>query len=128
LSYRSAGNNTGGADIALYVFPGDSRVGGGGYVVVAGAQFPGGAGARFKSGSGLAATGGAVAVRNASGAIVDSVAYDALTTANNFTEGFPAPNPPMTSSIIRSPNGTDTDNNSRDFQISLVSTPGAANL
>lgn len=126
LNYRSAANNSGGADIALFVFTNDAQIPGNGFVVIAGNGFPGAAGGRFATG-GLAANGGAVGVRNAAGAVIDSVSYDALTTTNIFTESFPAPNPPPTSSIVRAPDGTDTDNNSRDLTTSLLASPGASN-
>jgi hypothetical protein len=126
LNYRSAANNSGGADIALFIFPTGSEVPGHGFVVLAGTGFGGPVGGRFQTG-GLAAVGGAVAVRNASGAIVDAVAYEVLTTANFFTEALPAVTPPATSSIVRIPDGADTDNNAHDFRISLVATPSAIN-
>jgi Lamin Tail Domain len=126
LDYRSAANNSGGADIALLIFPTASMVEPGGFVVIGGLGFPGPVAGRIVSG-GLAAVGGAVAIRNPAGIVVDSVSYDILTTANFFTEGTPASNPPVGSSIGRSYSGTDTNNNSSDFKIELLSTPGAAN-
>jgi hypothetical protein len=59
--------------------------------------------------------------------LIDSVAYDALTTANDFTEAAPAPNPPVGQSIARTPNGADHDDNGADFRIATAPTPRAVN-
>jgi hypothetical protein len=79
--------------------------------------------------TGLAAAGGGVALRDPSGAIVDSVGWgDAV---NAFVEAHPATAPPATaapgSSAIRLPDGHDTNDNSADFTISSMPTPGAPN-
>lgn len=125
LEYRSAGNNSGGADSTLYTFPTGVTFTHGTYLVVAGAAYGGQKDATFSSG-GLAESGGAVGLRDGQNTLVDSVAYQTLSTANTFTEGTPAPNPPTSMSIQRTPNGHDSDVNSADFQ-ARAPTPRAAN-
>ena len=79
--------------------------------------------------AGLAATGGAAGLRDATGALVDGVGWG--TATNAFVEGSPAPAPPATSapgsSIVRLPDGHDTNANAADFTISSTATPKAAN-
>jgi hypothetical protein len=123
LLYRSAGNNAGGSDTLELTFT--QKIKAGGYLLIAGSGYTG-----TKDGSlshGLAGTGGAVGLRDASGKLIDSVAYATLTTANNFTEKNPAPNPPAQNSIARLPNGVDTNDNSADFRVSAKPTPRAVN-
>jgi hypothetical protein len=55
------------------------------------------------------------------------MSFDSLTATNDFTEGTPAKNPPKDQSVGRHPDGTDTENNSLDFQIYTTPTPRAAN-
>jgi hypothetical protein len=126
LQYRSAGNNSGGSDTTILTLT--QKIAAGGYLLLVGGGYTGSAPADASwAGSHLAAAGGAVGLRDSSGALIDSVAYKTLTTTNNFTEGSPAPNPPANNSIARHPNGTDTDDNSKDFQLASNPTPGAAN-
>ncbi len=126
LNYRSAGNNSGGGDTPMYKWITATMIPSGGYLVVSGQKFALPHDAVFSNG-GLAAVGGAVALRNAVGAKVDSVSYQTLSGANLFTETAPAPNPPMAQSIARKPNGQDTDDNSADFKVVVTPTPGKAN-
>ncbi len=126
LAYRSAGNNNGGADTTLLNLPANTMIASNGYLVVCGANFAGACDLKFNAG-GLAQAGGAVGLRTPQGVLVDSIAYDTLTAANNFTETMPAPNPPANQSIARLPNGTDTNNNSADFKVVMTPTPKAAN-
>jgi hypothetical protein len=124
LAYRSATNNSGGSDITLATI-GNQSIASMAYFVVGGKGYT-----QTKDevmSGGLASTGGAVALYNSSGIRVDSVAYQTLSVANNFTEGSPAPNPPTGQSIARTPNGVDTDNNSVDFKVAATPTPRAAN-
>ncbi len=129
LGYRAATNTSpaSSADSAtLYTFSGS--LGAGAYFVLGGSSFGGTKNGSLSSGL---ATSGAVALRDASGAIVDSVAYGTVTAGNAFIETAPAPLPPTSaspgSSIERLPNGADTDDNSHDFQAASTATPGAAN-
>jgi hypothetical protein len=81
-------------------------------------------GAPFGTNTGaLAGAAGAVALRNASGTIVDSVAYGTVSAGHAFLEGTSAPTPPARSSIVRTPNGRDTNNNAADFTVTSTPTP-----
>jgi predicted extracellular nuclease len=124
LVYRSAGDNSGGADSTLVTFSALS-IPAAGYVVIGGKTYAGPKDVALV-GSGLSGNGGAVGLRNASGIRVDSVSYQTLTTTNALTEGAPAPNPPAGKSIGRNAASLDSDDNSADFTI-RTSTPGAAN-
>jgi len=129
LGYRAATNTNPASSSdssTLYTFTGSLAAGA--YFVLGGSSFTG-----TKSGSlasGLA-TSGAVALRDAGGAIVDSVAFGTVSTGNAFIETAAAPLPPsLTSpggSIERLPNGADTNDNSHDFSTANTATPGAAN-
>ena len=124
LGYRSAGNNSGGADTTLLTLT--QTIPAGGYLVLAGMGFAG-----MKDGvlaNGLAKGGGAVALKDPFGKRVDSVAYEMLTAANDFTEKAPAPNPPASSSIGRLPSGTDTNDGAKDWKLTAKPTPKAANM
>jgi hypothetical protein len=74
----------------------------------------------------LAATGGGIALRNASGTVIDSVGYG-TGTANAYVEGAPAAAPAAGSSIGRHPNGYDSNHNDADFTVATTPTPRAAN-
>ncbi|MFI5288674.1 MAG: lamin tail domain-containing protein [Polyangia bacterium] len=77
----------------------------------------------------LGGTAGSVALRDAAGTLIDSMGYGA-TTGNAFIETatFPALTTAMKgSSISRTPNGTDNNDNSKDFQVTATPTPKAAN-
>jgi hypothetical protein len=96
----------------------------GGYWVLGGASFTG-----TKNGTlsqGLAATAGGVGIFELGGVKSDSVAYGSVSAAHPFKEGTAAAAPPSNQSLERTPNGSDTDDNSVDFQTSARS-PGAAN-
>jgi hypothetical protein len=128
IVYRSAGNNSGGADVHLLTLAAPLMIPANGYLLFVGTAY---AGTLTPDGmwttGGLAGGGGAVGLRDNAGALVDSVSYNTLTTANNLTETAPAPNPPAMQSIARHPNGHDSNNNSTDFVISTAPTPRAAN-
>src|ERR1035437_3168412 len=82
---------------------------------------------------GLAADGGALALRNSEGSVVDAVGWG--TAANEYVEGSVAPAPPAKSSLERRPGGpegntVDTNDNGSDWFVqpnpipqSLSSTP-----
>lgn len=74
--------------------------------------------------SGLSDTGGGVALRDAGGAIVDSMGWGS-TTSNGFQQGTPASN--FNATMSRIPDGVNTHNNSADFTDSTTPTPRAAN-
>lgn len=71
--------------------------------------------------AGLAAAGGGVGLRDGASLLVDSVGYG--TATNAFVEGTAEPAPASSQSIARVPNGTDTGNNSADFQLQVAPTP-----
>jgi hypothetical protein len=129
LGYRAATNTSPASSSdssTLYTFSGSLAAGA--YFVVGGSSFGGTKNGTLSSGL---ATSGAVALRDAGGAIVDSVAYGTVTAGNAFIETAAAPTPPSVASpggsIERTPNGTDTDDNSHDFTTTTTATPGVAN-
>jgi hypothetical protein len=73
----------------------------------------------------MAGTGGGVGVRDATGTLLDSVAYG--TATNAFVEGTVAAAPAAGESIERSPDGHDTNTNAADFGIAATPTPKASN-
>jgi hypothetical protein len=129
LVYRAASNTnprTSGDSSTLFTFSGSLAAGS--YRVLAGAGFTGAKDGALASG--IAAS-GAVGIRDASGLLVDSVAYGTVASGNTFAESAAAPLPPTLASpggsIERLPNGADSDDNSHDFQTASAATPGAAN-
>jgi hypothetical protein len=129
LGYRSATNVNGATssdNSTLYTFAGS--LASGAYFVLGGAKFLGTKQGALASGL---ATSGSVALRDGSGAIVDSLAYGSVAAGNAFIETAAAPLPPSLSSpggsIERMPNGSDTNDNSHDFSTTTQATPGAVN-
>ncbi|HQP33961.1 MAG TPA: lamin tail domain-containing protein [Polyangiaceae bacterium] len=121
LVYRSA---TGSSDIKL-VDLSSLAIGAQGYLVLAGSEFSGNADQTWTSG-GLASAGGGVALRDSTDEAVDSIGYGSAN--NGLIEGGAAPEAPeYDSSLARTPNGNDTDNNASDFQVAASPTPGKAN-
>jgi hypothetical protein len=98
----------------------------GGFFVIGGASFSG-----TKQGtltSGLAATGVGVGLHDPSNVLVDAVSYQPLSTPSHpYTEGSPALNIPEDKSAARIPDGSDTNDNSVDFDVPATRTPGAVN-
>lgn len=126
LVYRSA---TGASDTVLASIPSGTILGPGGRYLFAGSGYTGRAAPNQLFSAGLASTAGGIGLRNAQGALLDSVGYGAA-AANGFVERLPAKAPPSVgkpgSSAARTPDGRDTDNNSADFAVTTP-TPGAAN-
>ena len=129
LGYRAASNvmpASASDSSTLYAFSGSLAAGA--YFVVAGSSFSGTKNGTLASGL---ATSGSVALRDAAGAVVDSLAYGTVAAGNAFVEGAAAPQPPSLSSpggsIERLPNGADSNDNSHDFATANAATPGAAN-
>jgi Lamin Tail Domain/Collagen triple helix repeat (20 copies) len=126
LVYRSA---AGTADVALATVPAGTTLAAGAMYLFGGSSYGGTVTADQSFTFGLASSGGGLALRDSSGAIVDSVGYG--TATNVFVEGSPAPAPPITaapgSSTGRSPNGHDTNDNAADFAVSTTPSPRAAN-
>jgi hypothetical protein len=77
----------------------------------------------------VSTTGAGVGIRDSLGILVDSVGYGSATNA--FVESSAAPLPPNAadpgSSIVRLPDGHDTDNSAADFTVTLTPTPGGPN-
>jgi hypothetical protein len=98
-----------------------------GYAVVAGAGFSGPRVGTFGSATGvLATTAGGLGLFDPRGTQVDSVGYG-LSATNALVEAAPAPAPPSGWSIIRAPDGHDTNDNSADFVAASLPTPNAPN-
>jgi hypothetical protein len=125
LVYRSA---TGASDVALAAVPAGATLPAGGFYVFGGSAYAGSHKAEQSFTPGLSAAGGGVAIRAADGAVVDSVGWG--TATNAFVEAHAAPAPPATappgSSIVRVPDGRDTNENAADFTVAAA-TPGAKN-
>src|SRR5262249_38081428 len=97
------------------------------YLVYSGTGFTGPSDGALLSG---VAADGAVGLRDASGVLIDSVAWGGA--AGGFAEGgSAAPYPPTVNSPgnsdARIPNGADSDNNAHDFQVATTPTPRAPN-
>jgi len=127
LVYRSA---TGTSDVALGTFPAGTTIPAGGYYLFGGSGYAGAPAADQSFSFGLASTGGGLGLRDADGALVDSVGYGTGTT-NAFVEANPAAAPPTVAapgtSSARLPNGRDTNDNSADFGSATPPTPKASN-
>ena len=126
LAYRSA---AGTSDVTLATVPTGTTLAAGGFYLFGGSGYAGTRTPDQSFSAAIAATGGGVALRDATGAIVDSVGYgDAV---NAFVEAHAASAPPTTatpgSSVIRLPDGHDTNDNAADFSVSASPTPGGAN-
>ncbi|HEX4519079.1 MAG TPA: lamin tail domain-containing protein [Gaiellaceae bacterium] len=124
--YRSA---SGTSDTTLATIPTGTTLAPGGFYLLGGAAYEGAVAADQTFSAGLAATGGAAGIRDASGALVDSAGWG--TATNALVEGSAAAAAPTTaapgSSIVRLPDGHDTNANAADFTISATPTPKAAN-
>jgi hypothetical protein len=120
LVYRAA---TGAAEFVRIAFTTEMIAAGQPYFVCANSGFAAAADAHYTDG--LALDGGGLALRAPDGSLVDAVGWG--TAANALVEGAPAPAPAAGQSIARTPDGRDSDDNSRDFMIAAQPTPGAAN-
>ena len=124
--YRSA---AGTSDTVLATIPTGTTLAPGGFFVLGGASYAGAQAADQSFSTGLAATGAAVGLRDDTGNLVDSVGWGSATNA--LVESAAAPSPPATaapgSSIVRLPDGHDTNSNASDFTVSSTPTPHAAN-
>jgi len=124
--YRSA---AGTSDTLLATLPAGTTIAAHGFYLLGGAGYSGSHAADQSFSVGLASTGGGVGIRDASGALVDSVAYG--TATNAFVEGTVAAAPPTAAapgkSAGRQPDGHDTDNNSADVTVLAAPSPGTTN-
>ena len=126
LVYRSA---AGTSDVSLATIPSGTSIPAGGYYLFGGGGYAGSPAADQSFSFGIAATGGGLGLRNADGALVDSVGYG--TATNAFVEGSAAAAPATTdapgTSAARLPNGHDTNSNASDFGSATPPTPKASN-
>jgi hypothetical protein len=126
LVYRAAAATT---DTVLATVPASTSISSGGYFLFTGSTFtgtvPGGVGS-MSFGCGYSTTAGGLALRDPDGTRVDSVGYGSGVT-NGFVENTATGAPTTSTSDARHPNGTDTNNNSTDFAVSVTPTPGAPN-
>ena len=124
--YRSA---AGTSDTTLVTIPAGTSIAAGGFYLAGGSDYAGAATADQSFSTGLAGTGGAVGMRDTAAALVDSVGWG--TATNALVEGSAAAAPPATaapgSSIVRLPDGHDTNANASDFTVPSSATPRAAN-
>jgi len=121
LVYRSSAGTT---DFVRVSFTGGGFLAGKPYFVCANSGYAGAADARYADG--LADSGGGLALRDAKGAIVDSLGWG--DASNAFVEEEAATAPPAGQSIARVPDGHDTGDNAADFVVRApATTPGAPN-
>jgi len=124
--YRSA---AGTSDTTLVTVPAGTLLAAGSFYLFGGSGYAGARAADQSFASGLASAGGSVGIRDASGSLSDSVGWG--TAANALIEGAVAPAPPSTaapgSSIVRRPDGHDTNDNSADFTVAATASPRATN-
>ena len=126
LVYRSA---SGTSDVGLATIPSGTTLPAGGFYLFGGSAYAGTPPPDQSFSTGLASTGGGLALRDASGTIVDSLGYG--NAVNAFVRGAPAPAPPAAAppgnSDVRLPDGHDSGDNSADFTVSTTPTPRSAN-
>ncbi len=126
LAYRSG---AGTSDVTLGTIPSGTTIPAGGFYLFGGSGYAGSAVPDQSFSTALAATAGGLGLRDASGAIVDSVGYGDATNA--FVEAHAASAPPAAAapgnSAVRLPDGHDSNDNAADFSISASPTPRAAN-
>jgi hypothetical protein len=126
LVYRSA---AGTSDVVLATVADGTSVAAGGFYLFGGASYAGGPMADQSFSTSIAATGGGVGLRDATGNLVDSIGWG--TATNAFVEGTVAAAPPTTeapgTSTGRVPDGDDTNDNAADFTLDDSPTPKAAN-
>jgi lamin tail-like protein/collagen triple helix repeat protein len=126
VAYRSS---AGTSDITLVTIPAGTSIPAGGFYLLGGSGYLGSHTADQSFSASLASTGGGIAVRDATGGILDSVGYG--DTTNAFVEAHATTAPPATaapgSSSGRIPDGHDSNDNAADFSVSATPSPGAAN-
>jgi hypothetical protein len=126
LVYRSG---AGTSDIGLAMIPDGTILAPGAFYLFGGSGYAGTEKADQSFSSALAVAAGGVGLRDAAGKLTDSIGYG--TATNAFVETSAAPAPPATappgSSVIRHPDGKDTNDNGADFAVTASPTPGATN-
>jgi hypothetical protein len=121
LEYESA---AGTMPQVLVTFSGMTIPAGKPYLVAGNKGYTGLSDVTYSAGS-LAQAGGSVGLVAPTQNRVDSVGWG--TATNTLVEGSPAMAPPTASSIERLPNGSDNNDNSKDFMVTNSPTPGALN-
>ena len=119
--YRAAASTS---DAFVFWMFSTEKVPAGGHFVLANSGYTGTADAKPFMNSGMAATGGGVALKDSTEAVIDSVGWG--TATNAFVESHAVSAPASGQSASRVPDGTDTNNNVADFVLG-ASTPGASN-
>lgn len=126
LVYRSSAGTT---DSSLGTLPDGTTLAPGAFFLFGGAGYAGSHPADRSFSTGLASAAGGVGLRDASGALVDSVGWG--TATNAFVETAAAAAPAITAapgtSAARFPDGHDTNDNSADFAADDAPSPGVAN-
>jgi hypothetical protein len=122
LVYRSA---TATSDTTMATIPTSTTIPAGGFYLLGRTGYVGPPAANLTYSTSLSSSGGAVGVRDFLGTLEDSVGYG--TATNALVEGTAAPTIPSGSSIVRLPDGHDTNSNAADFTITLTPTPGGPN-
>ena len=126
LVYRSG---AGTSDVSLGTLPDGTTLAPGAFLLFGGSAYAGAHPADRTFSAGLASAAGGVGLRDADGALVDSLGWG--TASNAFVETAAAAAPPIAAapgtSGARSPDGHDTNDNSADFAVDDSPSPGAAN-
>jgi len=122
LHYLSA---FGGSSFTLATIPAGTILGPGEFILFGGSAYSGAHPADFTFTNNLALAAAAVGLLDPLGNRMDSVAWG--DSSNAFVEGSPAVAPPAGSSLIRLPDGVDTNNNAVDFTVTSTQTPGEPN-
>jgi hypothetical protein len=126
LVYRAQG---GISETILDTVPAGTAVPAGGYFLFTGPAFAGaippGVGHMALTSCSMSTTAAGIGLRLPDSSLMDSVGYGSAT--NGLVETTAVAAPATTKSDSRTPNGTDTNNNSTDFAVSTTPTPGSAN-
>jgi hypothetical protein len=122
IGYKSAAGNGSGV---VYTFGAGDSIPASSYFVLGSATYAGTKNATFAAGFSGMADDGQIALRDDAAKVVDAVGFG--TAAGPFVEKSAAPGQAAGSSVGRSPNGADTDNNNTDFKTYATPSPGAAN-
>jgi hypothetical protein len=125
LVYRSA---SGTSDVSLGTLSEGAVLGAGAFLLFGGSGYAGTHPPDRLFATSLASAGGAVGLRDSSGALLDSVGWDTATNAlvEGMVAGAPTIAPAPGKSAGRHPDGQDTNDNAADFTEGAP-TPGAPN-
>jgi hypothetical protein len=126
LVYRSA---AGTSDVSLGTLADGTTLAAGAFLLFGGSGYAGAHAPDRSFATSLASAGGGLGLRDSAGVLVDSVGWGTATSAfvEGTVAGAPQVEPAPGESAGRHPDGHDTDDNSVDFAVMDVPTPGAAN-